>query len=344
MRRRLLRAAVFVLAIAGALAPLPPRAVERWYSRGVYVRIERVVASLSNLVPFSLFDVLCAAAVAALGLTIYRAIGALGWKRGAVRVAAAVLRAAAAIYVAFLAIWGLNYRRVPMLQKVRFDPARITSVSNAALGDWAVTELNADYARAHAAPISLGGLRDAFEGTLRALGGSFIVPGRPKPTLLGWYFHQAAITGMTDPFLLETLLAPDLLDVEKPFVIAHEWAHLAGYADESEANFIAYVACRHGDAAARYSAALMMIEYAKFPWIAKPPSAPGALAVGPRIDIFAIRHRYAHTSATLRLAAREGYDTYLKANRVQRGIESYDEVVQLILGTEFDANGNPRLR
>ena len=44
---------------------------------------------------------------------------------------------------------------------------------------------------------------------------------------------------MTDPFLLETLIAPDLLEVERPFVIAHEWAHLAGYADESEANFVA---------------------------------------------------------------------------------------------------------
>ena len=63
--------------------------------------------------------------------------------------------------------------------------------------------------------------------------------GRPKPTLLGGYFHKASIAGMTDPFFLETLLAPDLLDVERPFVIAHEWAHLAGYADESEANFVA---------------------------------------------------------------------------------------------------------
>ena len=54
---------------------------------------------------------------------------------------------------------------------------------------------------------------------------------------------------MTDPFFLETLLAPDLLDVERPFVIAHEWGHLAGYADESEANFIAWLACRRGSRA-----------------------------------------------------------------------------------------------
>jgi hypothetical protein len=29
---------------------------------------------------------------------------------------------------------------------------------------------------------------------------------------------------------------------------------------------------------------------------------------------------------------------------VQRGVESYDAVLQLILGTEFDAGGWPRVR
>jgi hypothetical protein len=36
---------------------------------------------------------------------------------------------------------------------------------------------------------------------------------------------------------------PDLLPFEKPFVAAHEWAHLAGYADESEASFVGWLTC-----------------------------------------------------------------------------------------------------
>ena len=39
----------------------------------------------------------------------------------------------------------------------------------------------------------------------------------------------------------------------------------------------------------------------------------------------------------------KGYDKYLKANRVERGVESYDAVVQLILGTGLDQKGNPQL-
>jgi hypothetical protein len=43
---------------------------------------------------------------------------------------------------------------------------------------------------------------------------------------------------MTDPFFLETLVASDVLPFERPFLVAHEWSHLAGIADEGEANFV----------------------------------------------------------------------------------------------------------
>jgi hypothetical protein len=279
------------------------------------------------------------AAIAVTAILILRRVRVRGWRRGLVAVSLTLARGAAVTYLLFLAAWGLNYRRVPLSDKVVFDADRITRAAHAALGDWAVRELNARYAAAHASGVDLDRLRAAFDDTLQALGGRAIVTGRPKPTLLGWYFHKASIAGMTDPFFLETMLAPDLLDVERPFVIAHEWAHLAGFADESEANFVAYLACRRGDDASRYSTALVMLGYAP-----ARRSLQDALEIGPRSDLFAIQRRYAHTSETLRFAAREGYDKYLKANRVERGIESYDAVVQLILGTEMDAQGNPRLR
>jgi hypothetical protein len=294
---------------------------------------------MSNAVPFALFDVLWIAAAAAIAVVTYRRFRADGWRRGSARVALVLVCSAVAIYLAFLATWGLNYRRVPLVDKVAFDPSRITAAAHAELGDRAVAVLNSQYARAHEGPVNLEALRAAFQDANRSLGGAPIVTGRPKETLLGWYFHKASIAGMTDPFFLETLLAPDLLEVERPFVIAHEWAHLAGYADESEANFLAYLTTQRADAAAQYSAALLLIGYA-------PGSRPlgNALQPGPRMDLDAIRQRYRQTSGALRFAAREGYDKYLKANRVERGIESYDAVVQLILGTELDGSGNPRLR
>jgi hypothetical protein len=340
MIRRAARIVLFAAALAGAFAPIPAWTVERWYSRGAYPALQRVLTPVSNLAPFALFDVLWIAAAAVSVAFGYRCIRSLGWRKGAVRLAAVAVHAVAIVYVVFLACWGLNYRRVALIDKLAFTPQNITRAAAARLGDENAATLNALYASAHASPESLPALEAAFQDAIRSLGAARpIVTGRPKPTLLGGYFHEVSVAGMTDPFLLETLLAPDLLDVERPFVIAHEWAHLAGYADESEANFIAWLTCRRGDARARYSAALELIGYA-----GPAKNLKEALDLGPRIDIFTIGYRYARTNRTLRFAAREGYDKYLKANRVERGIESYDAVVQLILGTGLDRNGNPRFR
>jgi hypothetical protein len=340
MSRRVVWRAVYALALAGALAPIPGWTVERWYSQAFYPLLQRVLTPASNGVPFALFDLLWVGAVAATAVAGYRCIRSAGWRVGAVRFVTYVARAVALTYIVFLVTWGLNYRRVPLIDRLAFDPARVTRAAASQLGDANADTLNALYARAHAAPASIESLAVAFQDAVRALGATRpVVAGRPKPTLLGGYFHQTAVAGMTDPFLLETLIAPDLLDVERPFVIAHEWAHLAGYADESEANFVAWLTCRRGDAAAQYSAALALLGYAN-------PRKPlnVALDLGPQVDVFTIAYRYSRTNETLRFAARQGYDKFLKANRVERGVESYDAVVQLILGTGLDVRGNPLFR
>ena len=81
------------------------------------------------------------------------------------------------------------------------------------------------------------------------------VPGIPKTSLLGLYFRRAAIDGMTDPLFLEVIVNPDVLPMERPFVVAHEWAHLAGYAAEDEANFVAWLTCTEAAPAALATAA-----------------------------------------------------------------------------------------
>jgi len=338
------RAAAIAIMVAAALAgvaPMPRWTIERWYSNGVFPWLQHGLTSFSNLVPFALFDALWIAAAASAAAWAYRRLGARPLARSVRRMAFEALTAVASVYLVFLLTWGLNYRRVPLRERLDFDAARITRAAAGELGVRVAGQLNTSYADAHRRPTSMSALAAAFATTQRSLGASWtILPARPKQTLLGAYFHQTGITGMTDPFLLETMIAPDLLDVEKPFVIAHEWAHLAGHADESEANFVGWLVCQHGDASARYSAALMMIGYVRPPNV----SLRQALAIGPRTDLFAIQERYAHTSRTLQMAAREGYNAYLKANRVQAGVVSYDLVVQLVLGSAFDQNGNPVMR
>ena len=161
------------------------------------------------------------------------------------------------------------------------------------------------------------------------------IPGRPKRSVLDWYFRRASVAGMTDPFFLETLVASDLLAFERPHVVAHEWAHLAGIADEGEANFVGWLACVRGEKPQRYSGWLFLYGES----LAALPTADAReiralVGAGPREDLQAIRQRYEReVSPRVSGAGWRAYDGYLKANRIDAGTASYAEVVQLILGT-----------
>src|SRR4051794_28644643 len=110
--RTALRGAVVVAAITAALLPLPPAGVQRWYSGPVYGTLQPLLTSASNLAPFALFDVFVAAVAAAWLLLAVRDLAApRPRRRGALRIVIRTLVWSAALYLMFLAAWGLNYRR-----------------------------------------------------------------------------------------------------------------------------------------------------------------------------------------------------------------------------------------
>ncbi|HEV3140522.1 MAG TPA: DUF3810 family protein, partial [Vicinamibacterales bacterium] len=172
------------------------------------------------------------------------------------------------------------------------------------------------------------------------------VAGRPKRTLLDWYFRRAGVAGMTDPFFLETLVSTDLLPFERPLVVAHEWGHLAGIADEGDANFVGWLACIRGSPADRYSAWLFMYGELTASLRGQDRAQVTAkLGPGPRDDLRLVRERITrHVSPRVSAAGWRVYDSYLKANRVEAGNASYEQIVQLVTGTRFGENWRPALR
>jgi len=161
-----------------------------------------------------------------------------------------------------------------------------------------------------------------------------ITPSRPKRSLLGPFFRAAGVDGMHAPFLLETLLNPDLTPPERPAVLAHEWAHLAGYAPEDDASFVGLLAALRGDAGAQYSGWLALFHETIVLLPRKEQEQLVArLDAGPRRDRQAIIERQQQRIEVVSRASWETYDRYLKAQGVPEGIESYSRVVQLLLGT-----------
>jgi hypothetical protein len=141
------------------------------------------------------------------------------------------------------------------------------------------------------------------------------------------------------------LINSEVLPFERPFIVAHEWGHLAGYAAESEASFLGWVTCLHGDAQAQYSGWLRL-----FLSLASdvPPvdyrAAVERLDAQPRADLSAVVSRFRQSQPVVRHAAERVYDRFLKANRLAAGVRSYDQVVTLILGTRGGLDGRPSLR
>ncbi len=353
--RRVLELVLIVCAVAVAATPLPRGAVERVYARGLYPIIQPRLTGLSNATSMALLDVtLLVLVVAALVLwtvrlrtaprgRLVRAAGSLALDTAAI---------GAVIYFWFLAAWGLNYQREPLRTQLDFREDRISQDALHRLALQDVESLNGLYAEANSAPWpELAGLppalQPAFARAQHDLGMSWqAIPGRPKRSLLNPYFTRVSIDGMTDPFFLETLANQSLLPFERPFVVAHEWSHLAGYADEAEANFFAWLICMDAAPPARYSAWISL--YGTI--IAALPQRDRAAVVQvleprPRGDLRAMAERVSRQVNPA--ASRAGYamyDRFLKANRVQAGIRSYNEVVRLLLGTRFTDAGAPVLR
>ena len=333
------KVAIIVAALICAFAPVSPSFIERWYATGVYPRIQHVLTPVSNVIPFALFDVLTIGAVIlVLGSIVLATLGNIAC-------------GAAAAYLMFLLLWGFNYRRTSMAERLVLDGARPTADAARALGARAVQELNTLYEAAHATrdtPLWQDeSMRSAFDRVQRSLTAAPpAVPGRLKATIYGPYFRWTSVDGMVNPFALEVMANPDLLPMERPFVAAHEWAHLAGYADESEANFVGWLTCLQGDARAKYSG--WMFLYWQLSGEVSGPDRTllaSMLESGPRRDIDDIGERLRRGRwPLLQQSSWKVYDQYLKANRVEAGVRSYGLVVTLILRAQFDDEWRPKVK
>lgn len=340
---RILRIAIIAAGASAALVRWPPALVERWFARGLYPRLQTTLTSWSNESPLALFDFLLAVAVIVAVTVLVRGVRDAARRRSLRPLASTVTTLAALAaggYLWFLAAWGLNYARIPIDEQLGFDGSRVTSSGVRALAGRALAEVNGHHAAAHAS-----GFPEAYEihaplvGAMHEIGRRLgrdvpLTPSRPKRTMLGVFFRAAGVDGMHAPFLLETLLNPDLTPPERGAVLAHEWAHLAGFAPEADASFVGLLAALRADPASRYSAwfALLHESVALLPR-GEQQALLEQLEAGPRADREAMLDRHERRVEAVSQASWQTYDRYLRTQGVEEGVQSYSRVVQLLLAT-----------
>ena len=335
-----------IVFLALLVALLPPGAVlaERWYADWLYPILQANLTSLSNRSPIALFDV-------AIAIFILIAIGIWSWSirmarrkqviRSLWRGFVATLTLLAVVYLWFLASWGLNYARPPLESTMKYDASRITPEAVRALAEYSIDRANQTHAAGHAA--GFPAINDSPQALVDALHQVEKELGRPRPTVIAtpkWsvfspFYRASGVSGQLGPFFLETLLNPDLTGPERPAVLAHEWAHLSGYAPESDASFVGLLAALRAGPAAEYSAWLDLVsESVNQLQPVTQRLVLQKLAQGPRDDQAAIRERLKALVRPVEKVAWSSYDRMLKSQGVEEGVKSYSRVIQLLIGTE----------
>lgn len=329
------------LIVVGAVVALwrpSPVWVEQRFSDGYYPAWQHLWASVTPAVPFCVGD-------AAIGAGILIILVALIFVRPFWRAIVGIAALCGFYALWFYAGWGFGYDRAPLQTRVAYDASRVNDLRVNALRARAIAQMNRLAPLAHAQHdgkrLDLEDLRAAWLPVVQRLGDSWVPSVHAsKPAIAGWFMDKSGTSGFTNPFTLETQLAPDLLWFELPFDQAHEWAHVAGFNREDEANYIAVLTClRDRDVVAQYSGWLELFLYLpQKAHYAKRDFVPQVWA-----DFDAIRARNAQfLNLNLSRFSWHVYNSYLKSNHVAAGVRSYDQVTRLVAGIPLDPSGLPR--
>ncbi|MCC7126176.1 MAG: DUF3810 family protein [Acidobacteria bacterium] len=332
-------AAAMLVAIAGV-----PFLTPATYGARFYPAIQRVATTMSNQVALPLFDVTWMSVVVIAMITVIMMVrrARRGRRlRALLNGLAGTAAVASLLYLWFVLAWGYNYRRAGVEAGLRgFDATRTTPAAVRSLAERAVAEVNSRYAPAHAQGFPTidavpPALVHSLDAVVAELGGARApVPARPKTPLTAPYMRAVGVSGMLAPFYLETYLNPDLTGPERPYVLAHEWAHLAGFAPEEDASFVGVLVALGADEASRYSAWLFLVsETASRLQPVTRDLVLAPLADGPRDDLRAIAARQAFRIPWLDRASWVAYDRAIKSQGATAGVAGYGRVIELLLGS-----------
>ena len=249
-------------------------------------------------------------------------------------------------WLAFLVLWGWHYQ-VPTLEaRLGVTADQLSRARATVFVQATIDQLNGSYTAAHAQrwpgwgdlPATLRPHLERVLPTLSVPRTPVLSP--PRRSILDSYFRWAGIDGVTNPYGLEVVINSRVLSMELPALVAHEYAHLAGFADESDASVVAWLTCQDGDASLRYSAALAVLPHV----LTGLPREErrrlmGQLQEGPRRDLQAIAARLQEQKPWVHAFAWATYDKFLKANRVEEGIARYDAVARVLIGATDPTTG-----
>jgi Protein of unknown function (DUF3810) len=302
----------------------PPTLVERWYGRRIFPIISEAAEKVADAISLSWLDLAVPIGAVTTLWLIYR----WRWKL--------LVNLIAAVYLIFFWSWGLNYHREPLVSKLPIDRDKTEPGAIETFTKHTAAEINRLYTEKQKLPYDEEETREEARLRVKRIiqvidGSDWEAPRRIKISAIAdpW-FHAAGIDGMFNPAGQEPIISNTVLDIERPFVMAHELAHVRGYPDEGDANVIAALATLLSTKPAfQYSGWLSLWLYLRN------REVDMLLDSGPRADLQRIFNRSRSEQIQwINQIQRMILDWFLKANHVEEGVRSYSRIVLVTVGTE----------
>jgi len=322
--------------------------VERYFTYGLYPVITTVLRFLLGWIPFSIGDILYILVIIGVVYKMIRLIKLVRRKRFskqyAYRFAGKAVFLILLVYVIFYGLWGLNYSRQGIASQLQLSEQEYSTSDLDTLVGLLSSKLNGQ------AQLLKPAMRDSFKSKQNLFFNASLlykIAGTKypflsyrgysvKPSLFSYLGNYMGFQGYYNPFTGEAQVNTTAPASVEPFVASHEIAHQLGYAKESEANFVGFLACRlHPSVNFKYSVYFDMYHYAirelAFADSLKAKSYDSTLHPRVKKDIADYIEFYKKYRNPVEPYIDKMYSYFLKANNQPKGKRSYNEVVTWLI-------------
>lgn len=321
-----------------------PEFVETYYSKGLYPIISKIFRYVLGWLPFSFGDLLYALALiyAVRWLFKNRKRFLKDTKQWFVDVFAAV----SLMYFAFHLFWGLNYHRMPLHENLNlnhdytteqlvFVTKKLIEKSNAyhlKITHNDTLKVDIPYSKSDIFKRSPNG----YNNLKRVFPHLEYHPPSIKKSLFSYPLTYMGFSGYLNPLTNEAQVDALIPVFRFPTTTAHEMAHQLGYAAENEANFIGFMATiNNDDLYFRYSGYTFGLRFCLNEIYRRDPDLYKTMVADVNKGILKnyeeVRLFWKAYKNPAEPFFKIFYSNFLKANKQEKGMESYSYVVALLV-------------
>lgn len=327
-----------------------PEFIENYYSNGFYPNLSKGLRSLFGGLSFSFGDLLYSILIFVLIKWILknRKVFLKNWKINGLK----FLSILSIFYFFFHFLWGMNYYRIPLHEKlninIEYELADLEAITKKMIAKSNELQIRIT-ANDSVAVINPYSEKEIFE---MAQNGYHKLPNDVKEfdyhtksikqSLFSKPLSYMGFGGYLNPFTNEAQVNYLKPKYTTPFTTCHEMAHQTGIGSESECNFIGYLAAiNNSDDYFQYAAYttaviyclrnLEEIEEGKSKYYLK------KLNKGIQKNFYENEIFWKGYETPINTFFEYFYDNFLKVNQQKDGIESYSKFIGLLIGYEKDS-------